>query len=348
MRKAFVLILLVPFIMSCGSGKKDRKPELALSDTIPVRLEPVSASGDTSGIRISGLLHTEDELRLSFKIGGMIAGVSVEEGQRVGRGQLLATLNATEIDAQVQMASIQLEKAVRDNKRAENLYRDSVATLEQVQNSRTAVAAARETMKQVGFNRRYASIVSPVEGFVIKRLSNPGEMASPGSPVVVIGSLGGGSRWVLKAGVSDREWSSIKEGDKTTVSFDAWPGRSFPGVVASRALAADPANGTFLVEVRVDFGTEKPATGMFGRAEVKSSVVRQGYSIPYESLLEAEGDRGYVFVTDDRKTVKLVEVTIGSLTQQRVQIVSGLEGHSYVVAAGSPYLKDGSPIRVQD
>lgn len=348
MRRAFAILLLLPIIHSCGSGEKDRKPEVALSDTIPVRIEPVSASDDSSRIRISGLLHTEDELRLSFKIGGMVAGVSVEEGQRVRNGQLLATLNSTEIDAQVQMASIQLEKALRDNKRAENLYRDSVATLEQVQNSRTAVAAARETVKQIGFNRRYASIVSPVDGFVIKRLSNPGEMASPGAPVVVIGSLGGGSRWVLKAGVSDREWSSIQVGDRTDVSFDAWPGRSFPGVVTSRAMAADPANGTFPLEVRVDFGAEKPATGMFGRADVIPSVVRQGYSIPYESLLEAEGDKGYVFVTDDRKTVRMVEVTISSLTQQRVQIASGLEGHPFVVTAGSPYLKDGSPIRVRD
>jgi len=53
-------------------------------------------------------------------------------------------------------------------------------------------------------------------------------------------------------------------------------------------------------------------------------------------------------VTDDRKTVRMVEVTIASLTQQRVYILSGLEGHPYVVTAGSPYLKDGSPIRVRD
>lgn len=348
MRKSYFFILSVSFFLSCGEGPKEVKTEPATSDSIPVRIEPVLTAGDTSRIRISGLLHTEDELRLSFKIGGVVAGVSVEEGQRVRKGQLLATLNATEIDAQLQLASIQLEKALRDNQRAENLYRDSVATLEQVQNSRTAVEAARESVKQVGFNRKHATITAPVDGFVIKRLSNPGEMISPGMPVVVIGALGDGSRWVLKAGVSDREWSSIQPGDRASVFFDAWAGRSFPAVVTTKALAADPMNGTFPVELRVDFGTEKPATGMFGRAEVVPSVLRSGYSIPYESLLEADGDKGHVFVTDDRKTVRMVEVTIASLTQQRVYILSGLEGHPYVVTAGSPYLKDGSLIRVRD
>ncbi len=338
----------VLFMLSCGDGVKEDYVEPVASDTIPVRIEPVSAFGDTSRIRISGLLHTEDELRLSFKIGGVIAAVSVEEGQRVRKGQLLATLNATEIDAQLQLATIQLEKAQRDNQRAENLYRDSVATLEQVQNSRTAVAAAREALKQVTFNRQHASIVAPTDGFVIKRMSNPGEMISPGMPVVVMGALGGGSKWVLKAGVSDREWSVIRPGDRTDVTFDAWPGRHFPGVVTTKALAADPANGTFMVDLRVDFGSEKPATGMFGRAEVIPSEVSQGYSIPYESLLEADGEKGHVFVTDDRKTVRMVEVTIASLTQQRVYIRSGLEGHSFVVTAGSPYLKDGSLIRIRD
>jgi len=348
MRKSYFFILSVSFFLSCGEGPKEVKTEPAASDTIPVRIEPVLTAGDTSRIRISGLLHTEDELRLSFKIGGVVAGVSVEEGQRVRKGQLLATLNATEIDAQLQLASIQLEKALRDNQRAENLYRDSVATLEQVQNSRTAVEAARESVKQVGFNRKHATITAPVDGFVIKRLSNPGEMISPGMPVVVIGALGDGSKWVLKAGVSDREWSSIQPGDRASVFFDAWAGRSFPGVVTTKALAADPMNGTFPVELRVDFGSEKPATGMFGRAEVVPSALRSGFSIPYESLLEADGDKGHVFVTDDRKTVRMVEVTIASLTQQRVYILSGLEGHPYVVTAGSPYLKDGSPIRVRD
>lgn len=336
-------------LQSCSDGGKEAVGKADESaDSVSVRLEAVAAADDTARIRASGLLHTEDEVRLSFKTGGIIASVMVEEGQRVRKGQLLATVNTTEIDAQRQLAMLQLDKAQRDNRRAENLYRDSVATLEQVQNSRTAVDAARETLRQVDFNRGHASIISPVDGFIIRRLAQPGEMAAPGAPVLVLGALGGGSRWVLKTGVSDREWSAVQTGDTARVDFDAWPGRSFPAVVSSRSLAADPTNGTFLLELRVGFGAEKPATGMFGRAVITPTVIRKGYSIPYESLLEADGSTGFVFVTDDRRTVRRVPVRIASLTQERVFVSSGLEGHAWVVTSGSPYLRDGSAIRVRD
>jgi len=347
LKSTHVIIIIGLSLQACG-GRQEESVRTVASDTVPVRLEPVAPADDTARIRVSGLLHTEDELRLSFRMGGIIASLSVEEGQRVRKGQQLAALNTTEFDAQLQLATLQLDKALRDNRRAESLFRDSVATLEQVQNSRTAVEAARETLRQATFHRRHAAVVSPVEGFVIRRLSQPGEVAAPGAPVVVIGALGGASRWVLRAGVSDREWSSVRVGDSARLAFDAWPGRAFAGVVSHRALAADPANGTFAMEVRVDIGDERPATGIFGRAVITPTVIRKGSSIPYESLLEADGPRGYVFVTDDRRTVRRVPVTIAALTQDRVFVTSGLEGHAWVVTAGSPYLKDGSPIRVRD
>lgn len=348
-KASYIIIIGIFALQACGDGGKEVSERTdAAADTVSVRLEAVSSADDTARVRASGLLHTEDEVRLSFKTGGIIASVMVEEGQRVRKGQVLATVNTTEVDAQRQLALLQLDKAQRDNRRAENLYRDSVATLEQVQNSRTAVDAARETLRQVDFNRGQATILSPVDGFVIRRLAQSGEMAAPGAPVLVLGALGGGSRWVLKTGVSDREWSAVQVGDNARVDFDAWPGRSFSAVVSSRSLAADPSNGTFQLELRVDFGVEKPATGMFGRAVITPTVIRKGYSIPYESLLEADGSRGFVFVSDDRRTVRRVPVTIASLSQERVFVSSGLEGHGWVVSSGSPYLRDGSAIRVQD
>ncbi|HSC37132.1 MAG TPA: hypothetical protein VLD19_04650, partial [Chitinophagaceae bacterium] len=68
------------------------------------------------------------------------------------------------------------------------------------------------------------------------------------------------------------------------------------------------------------------------------------FSIPYEALLEASGKKGFVFVSDDRKTVKKVEVTISSINNNAVYIAGGLQCHAFVVSSGSPYLSDNSKI----
>jgi multidrug efflux pump subunit AcrA (membrane-fusion protein) len=86
-------------------------------------------------ITASGLLSTENEARLSFKISGIIEKIFVKEGDRVRKGQLLATLKSTEIASQVQQVQLTVEKAQRDYQRANNLYKDSVVTLEQLQNA---------------------------------------------------------------------------------------------------------------------------------------------------------------------------------------------------------------------
>jgi RND family efflux transporter MFP subunit len=278
----------------------------------------------------------------------VVQQVLVEEGQQVRQGQLLASLNTTEIDAQVRQVQLSVEKAERDNQRASNLYKDSVATLEQLQNSRTGVDIARQNLQQARFNQQFAKIYAPRNGFVVRKLLNAGEVAGPGSPVLVINELSGNSRWILRAGVSDREWSAIATGNTAAITMDAYPGRTFRGVVSSKSLAADPASGSFRVEIRMDPEGVQPAAGMFGKAVITPSESRRGYSIPYESLLEANGKKGFVFVTNDGRTVRRVEVTIASLDGQRVFISEGLAGHAFVVTSGSPYLKEGSFIRISN
>ena len=81
---------------------------------VPVKLTPVSTVVRAEPIVASGLVSSAKEARLSFKVGGIINQMFVEEGQSVRKGQLLATLNLTEIDAQVNQAQLANEKAERD------------------------------------------------------------------------------------------------------------------------------------------------------------------------------------------------------------------------------------------
>ncbi len=346
MRNLIFPALTVMALVACRSAAKDKA--VLKTDTIPVKIVSISTDTGSASIHASGLLSTEDEARLSFKIGGIIEKLYVKEGQFVKKGQLLASLKSTEIEAQVSQVQLALEKAQRDYQRASNLYKDSVATLEQLQNAKTGVEIAQKNLQQVAFNQQYSRIYAVSDGFIVRELLHEGEFAGSGNAVLYMRSVSPSSKWILKIGVSDREWASIEKGNNASITVDAFPGKQFKGIVSKKALAADAVSGSFQIELEVEFGKDQPAIGMFGNASITPSKKRIGFSIPYDALLEANGKNGFVFVTDDQKTVKRIPVTILAIDNQQVYIASGLEGHQYVVVSGSAYLDEQSAITIKN
>lgn len=342
----FILTAAISILaISCGS-RANQPVQEKQDESIPVKTSPISRDSASGNLISSGYLSTEGQARLSFKVGGVIDRIYVKEGEKIKRGQLLATLKSTEISSQVQQVQLGLEKAKRDYQRVENLYKDSVATLEQLQNARTGLDIAKQNLLQAGFNQQYSKIYATEDGFIVKKLKNEGELAEPGGPLFISRAVSSSSKWILMVGLADRDWAMVKKGDRATVRFDAFPGKEFPAVVSRKALAADPASGVFETEIQVDFGTVQPALGMYGKAEIMTTEQLIGYSIPYEALLEANGKSGFVFVTNDGKTAKRIPVTIGSIEQNVVYIAGGLDGYKDVIISGSPYLTDDSPIRI--
>lgn len=347
MQKIFFLSIIALTIIGCKqNGEKTSIPPKG--EAIPVTLAPIQQGSLANTIGATGLLYTEDESKLSFKIGGVVESVYVSEGDFVKAGQVLASLKNTEIASQVSQVQLNVQKAERDYERAYNLYMDSVATLEQLQNAKTGLDIAKQGLTAAQFNQQYARIVAPTSGFVVKKLVSAGEIAGPGMPLLVLNHVSGSSHWVLRAGVSDAQWANIALGDKAQVTLDAYPEKIFEARVSNRSLTADPANGSFSVELRVNLDGVKPATGMFGKANIQTGKLTYATVIPYAALLEADGDKGFVFVTPDKKTVQRIGVRIGKLHPDRVEVLSGLEGQSFVVVSGSAYLNDNSTIVINN
>lgn len=349
MRTIISTIGMLIAIASCGTGESERKTASTTeqSDTIPVKLLPIVSDTSNTVIRVSGNITTEETANLSFKIGGVIESITVKEGDRVKKGQLLATLKSAEIGAQVQQAQLAFEKAKRDYERAGRLYADSVVTLEKYQNAKTGLDIAQQAVQQVSFNQQYSRIYAPADGFITLKKGNIGELASPGDPILAMNASSRSSKWILKAGVSDSEWAGIEIGNKAKISIDAFPSKQFDAVVTKRALAADPVSGSFLIELQIDVKNEQPAVGMFGSASIAPTKSSAGFNIPYDALLEANGKKGFVFVSDDRRAVKKIEVTLISINENNVSVSDGLQGHSWIVVSGSPYLNDASLIKAQ-
>ncbi|HEX9936370.1 MAG TPA: efflux RND transporter periplasmic adaptor subunit [Longimicrobium sp.] len=336
--------LAVPLLVLAAACGGDASAEVApAADVVPVRTAPVVETEVTEPIRATGVLAAKEEAQLSFKIGGVISRIYVDEGQTVRAGQLLATLDPGEIDAQVARARTGADKAERDLARARALYDDSVATLEQVQNAASGAQAAQAELRIAAFNRRYARIVAPSAGTVLRRAADEGELASPGSAVLTLGSSGGGT--VLRVGLADRDAVRVQRGAAARVTLDAFPGQTFNGTVSEVAAASSAGTGTYEVEVRVHAAGQALASGLIGRVEIAPAGARRLPTVPLEAVIEADGDSAIVFgLTADGKKARRIPVTVASIAGGRVA-VTGLEGVGAVVTDGVAYLADGTAVR---
>jgi len=215
----FIAVSLVAVQTLAAAACSHQQAQRPARGPVTVRVAPVRIERASPPITATGTLALKDEVPLSFKVGGVVARVFVDEGQPVRRGQTLATLEMAEIEAAVTRARSAAEKADRDLARARRLYADSVVTLEQEQNAETGREVAEADLQTATFNRIHATIVAPAAGIVLHRSADPGQIVQAGAPVVVLGSRSRGS--VVRMGLADRDAVRVHHGDPAAVHFEA-------------------------------------------------------------------------------------------------------------------------------
>ena len=217
-------------------------------------------------ISTNGIVVTKDEMKLSFKLGGIVKRIAVQEGQEVRKGQVLAQIELTEVNAQLQQQQQLAAKAKRDLERGERLYADQVISLEQLQNLRTQASLAGAGLSAARFNQGYSTITAPRDGVILRKLAEQSELVPAGQPVVVLGARDRG--YVVQVALADREIVQLKIGDSANVRMDAFPGRSFNGKVTEVSSAADEKTGMFPAEVRFDAAGLPLVSGLVARVSV--------------------------------------------------------------------------------
>jgi len=340
----FPLAALIAFsLVRCGENHAATTPPA--DEPIPVKLQSVTTTGEGKILQYSGLIASNSEARLSFKIGGIISRIYVKEGDHVVAGQLLATLDLTEINAQVQQASQNLEKAQRDETRANNLYRDTVASLEQVQNAHTQTTVSTEALRIARFNQQYAQIRATAGGTILQKLMNEGEYASAGTAVLVFNGAAQND-WVVRFGVSDKDWAVLHKGDKASITIDAYPDERFTGVITKLAEGADASGGTYAVEVTIAAAGRKLAPGLFCTLQLQPAGKRSLTLIPASALAEGDGNTGFVYTLNaDKRTVRRLPVRIAWLQGDRIAIAAGLDTVREVITDGIGFLTEKSVVR---
>ncbi|MEJ0086249.1 MAG: efflux RND transporter periplasmic adaptor subunit [Pseudomonadota bacterium] len=333
------LVLLITLLTGCG---KTPAPEVAKAT--PVRIQHARSGPAVPPIDTSGIVVTKHEMRLSFKMGGVVRRIHVQEGDVVKKGQRLAEIELTEVGAQVEQARQLADKAERDLKRGENLYADQVISLEQLQDLRTQAAMAGAQFKSAQFNLGFSVITAPRDGMVMRKLAEERELVPAGAPVLVLGESDRG--YVVRAALADREIVNVKLGDKGEIRMDAFPGQPMTGTVVEIASAADERTGMFPVEVHFDSPPPRLVSGLVARLRLAPTNEAPPLTyVPMAALVEGDGDRASVFVIDGGKAQRR-DVRVAFITADSIALESGLSAGEAVITDGALFLENGEAVEV--
>ncbi len=309
---------------------------------VAVRLAEVARGPVARPVRGTGVLRLKSEVDLSFKLGGVVAAVLVEEGAAVRKGQLLARLDPTEVDAALRQARDGQTKADRDLERVKRLHATGALPVVDLQNAETFASMARASVDAAGFNAQRSAIYAPDDGRIDRRMVEPGEVMAPGRPAFHVSGRSKGA--VIRLGLADRDVLRVKEGDVAHVALDARPDVELPARVTQIATVASPGAGTFDVEVRLDAMPEGLLSGLTAKVEILRDEAVSAV-IPIGALVEGRGDRASVFVVDGARAKK-VAVRVAFLDGDRAALASGLESAERVIDSGASQLTEGATLRI--
>ena len=339
-----------------GSEPAAAAPAPAAEARVDVSAVTVALADVESVLDISGSLMPDQRVGVIAKLPGTLSRVAVDLGDRVRAGQVVATMDRRDINAQVDaaVASVNVAKAgvesaeaglanaLLEHERSNNLFGRGALPrqrLDAAETARRAAAAQRDLARanlaqaEAAHRRaqevqRDATLTSPINGVVVERNYDAGSLVSPGDkPVVVVADL---SVMKLEAGVSELEAGRLRAGMPARVSVQAHPGETFVGRVAAIAPEVDARNRHFRIEVRVPNPRSALLSGMYGAAAIPLERAPQVVAVPREAVATRDGQR--VVLRVDGETVQQVVVTEGVTDGRVVQIATGLQSGDVIVA----------------
>lgn len=369
---SFVLVLFSGLVIFRGyqQSKIGQAPEETAK--LPVQTITVSPQIFVEKIRVVGSLEPEEQAAVVPKLEGRtVLKVLVQEGESVKPGQLMAVLDDTLLRASLGQAEASVARAraflleaesrlattEKDFHRMEGLLAEEVISQQEFDHARgqysvaravreaayRALVRAREVRRELKINLGYHHIEAPVEGIVVKRLIDPGDVSGTSGPAFVINRQ---ENVKVTGPVPERAFTRIRMGQSARVEVDALDGREFNGKVSRISPVIDPITRTGDVEILLPAeGVLKP--GMFARVSLNLGE-RRGLGLPREAIFQLEGTGEWTcyVVSGDRAFLRVIE--LGLADADMVEVTGGLSPDDKVVYTRSRFLKDGVEVEAQD
>ncbi len=340
---ATVLLLL----SACG----EKKHAATTDNSVPVPVTVGTPGGTVEGgISVSGKIEAQQTANISTRMMGTITRIYVKVGDKVHRGQLLATISSQDIQAKqaqtnaaIAEAQANVNNAQKDYDRFNNLYKKQSASAKELDNvtlqynaAKARLEAATQMRNEVSAMLAYSSLTAPFDGVVTQRMADEGNMANPGMPLLTIEQ---NSQLEVSATVSENDINSIKKGDKAQVEVKAI-GKTVECTISEISPSSQFTGGQYLVKLNIPEKEKKELyAGMYvnvfipvtGKTATKGNTAAT--LVPLGSLVTKDQLTG-IYTISSNNTALLRWIRTGKTFGDQVEVLSGLaQDEKFIVSA---------------
>ena len=341
MRRIYLILTGITLILlsSCTQRAGETK------DYQTVKIDTVLSADKQTFLQFPGKVKAAQDISLAFRVSGTIGKIHVKDGARVKEGQLLAELDPTDYQVQLDATEAEYQQIKAEAERVMALYKDNGTTPnandKAVYGLKQITAKYKHHKDQLAYTRLYA----PFSGYVQKRLFEAHETVGAGMPVI---SMISGGTPEVEINLPAAEYIRREQFDSYHCTFDLYPGENYPLKLISVTPKAN-ANQLYTMRLQVEPGAQAvPSPGMntmvtiFCRTEQANTL-----SVPTGAILQEEG-RTYVFVFQPSdNTVHRQEVSMLRLLNNGHSLITSdqLKPGALIIASGVHYIEDGETVK---
>lgn len=328
--------------LACALGACSGKVEKSAPETVRVDAVAVTPT-DISGSRAySGTIEESTGTTLSFSVPGTIQRLYVGAGDRVAKGQLIATLDDASLRNAYDIALAALAQAQDAYDRMKRLYdANSLPEMQWVE-AQNALQTAKSAAAIAKRNLDDTSLRSPISGYVSDKFADAGSTVAPTIPIIKVVDI-----HPVKARISvpEGEIANMALGQEAIVTLGSMPGREFVGKITDRGVSANPISRSYDVKVTLDNADETLLPGMICDVRLVSATPDRAIVIPNSAVLLDADNQNFVWLASDGVARKRI-VGISRMVDSGIVISSGLQDGDSVIINGQQKVSENSKVEI--
>ena len=329
--------------LEAKAGPAAGQPAVAAT---PVSVLNVRPESFRSYLDVQGRVDFDQSATASSRAAGTLTSLRVQRGDRVRKGQVLATVDASILDASVAELRTRLDLARVVYQKQKSLWDQQIGTEIQFLTAKNNYQALQRSLGTLARQRELYNVVAPFSGTVDEVLPKLGEVTAPGAPIA---RLTGGAGGKILAEVSEAYGNDIKAGNRALVNIPDLGPAELPATVRTVSRAINATSRTFTVELRL---SGRQAANL--RPNMVATIRIQNYDRPNATvipvdLVQKDEQDSYVYVAGQQggKTVARKRIIkTGNTYNGKVEVISGLSANDQVISAGYQNLNEGQVLTV--